>query len=141
MHSPTASISRPSRRAASPPATSMESIEPMPRGLTASPLSSAGISDQRLQEKRQQRRDAVQDEPVDSAVISVPVAKLRLRSTCSCTIGSRERSSRIRKLTNAAIESSAVQRIHTAPNQSDSWPLSSTSCSEPSHNANSAKPR
>ena len=74
-------------------------------------------------------------------MISVPVAKLRLRSTCNCTIGSRERSSRSMKATNAAIETQRSQRIQVAPNQSASWPLSSTSCSEPSQTAISPKPR
>ena len=43
--------------------------------------------------------------------------------------------------TNAVTRKKAAQRIHSAPNQSSSWPLSRITCRQPVHTASRPKPR
>ena len=70
-----------------------------------------------------------------------PTAKLRLRSTCRFTSGLRERQQWRTNQNSEMPRIIVAQRIHTAPNQSSSWPLSRTTCRQPVHRINRPKPR
>ena len=71
---------------------------------------------------------------------SVPMAKLRLRSTRRSTSGCSMRSSQTMKTIIDASEMPEAQQIHAALNQSSCWPRSRMICSVASQRAMTPKP-
>jgi hypothetical protein len=75
---------------------------------------------------------------IDSA--STPAVKFRLRKIRRSTTGSSSVSSQIRKNPSETAAVIARPTISGEPNQSSSRPLSSISCSEPTHSSSSPSP-